>query len=195
MIDRERAQKEIEAERELKLKESAWDGPSGGGFLPKINQRAAARALQIKDLEKQSSRNASPSGVRDRPSSVLDYTARLNVEDKLKLSREGRVRRTGEGLEEATELVLHIKKRVARGNAKFKLTNVEKRLLQSPLTDSFHGKSRSGSRAKSRVQLYDEDIDYEEENDQFYGMIPPLSLFHENERVVMDQREHFELID
>lgn len=198
MMDRERTQKELDDDRELKLKEQGWDGPSAGRFLPKISQQAAARALQMKDFERQSSRNVSPSGLRDRPCSVPPLLVELNVDDKIRLSREGRIRRTGEGNEEAKDLILHIKKKLGKGKVKgkLKLSAVEKRLLDSPFSDSFHGKSRSGSRAahlrpRNSEKLYRND---ELENeDEFYGMIPPLQLFQKNEKIISDQREFFEL--
>jgi hypothetical protein len=198
MMERERTKKELDADRELKLKEQGWDGPSAGQFLPKISQKAAARALLMRDFEIQSSRNVSPSGVRDRPCSVPPLLENIDVEDKIRLSREGRIRRTGEGIDEARDLILHIKKKLGRSKikGKFKLSAVEKRLLDSPFSDSFHGKSRSGSRAaRSRIRNTEEfySNDEQENDNEFYGMIPPLQLFQKNEKIISDQKEFLEL--
>jgi hypothetical protein len=193
MIDKEQRQQSIEMEKAMKLKELGWDGPSGGSFLPRIKQQAAARALQLKDVERQASRNTSPSGVRDRPSSVESVIDRLGVDQKIELSREGRIRKSGVGVEEARELVLQIKSRQQRGKNKKKLSAVERRLLASPLVDAFHGKSRSNSR-NSHLRNSRITDDWYQLEEGWYSM-PPLALFEDDEEVVIDQKEFYEITE
>ena len=58
IIEKELADKAMQT----KMREIGWDGPAADSFRPIAEQKAAQTALQIKEVEKQASRNCSPSG-------------------------------------------------------------------------------------------------------------------------------------
>lgn len=164
----------------------------GGNFKSTALQKSAAIALQLKEAERQASRNVSPVGVRDRPGTVPDLS-----DDKFQLAREGRIRRSGEGVLEAKELIMNIKRR-GKTTGKLKLCAVEKRLLESPLIDAFHskydGSNKSAestirsikSSAEKKRRMLRRSLQYEDEGNTF--TLPPV-LLKDNEKIVTDEIE------
>lgn len=95
----------------------------------------------MKDVDRQAARNSSPTGVKDRPGTRENPVYRMSLDDKMKLSKEGRLRRHGEGVEEAERMFLHIKSKAAKGGngARKKLSEVYANpSLLYPLSPLFH---------------------------------------------------------
>ena len=150
MEEKEQCDKEKAKHDDILLRETGWGsyslpGPDREGkIIPHATtQKAAARALMMREAAKQSRRNRSPTGVRDKPSSVENPVNNMSDDDKINHAISGKLRRYGEGRDEAKGLILKWKGKLAKGgrHKRTKLGLVDQKLLDSPLIDSFHGKN------------------------------------------------------
>ena len=193
-------QKIKQKEDNIKLRELGWDGSNGGNYHSKTLQNDASRTLQLIKVEKHISRNISPTNVKDQFG--IENNDHLFEKVILQKAREGRIR-SPEGVEEAKDILLKIKKKL---NPKFKskFFEVEKRLLDSPLIDSFHGRnnsslissisSRNLNSSQQRNLRHDKmskDKLCDEEKNIGYGNLvdSDVLLLNNNERIISNEKE------
>ena len=130
--------------------------------------------------------------MRDRPGSVPDPLVGFDFEKRVTLARQGRIRRHGEGMDEARELILHIKKKSAKSTGGVKFGAVEKRLLESPLAEAFHGKnfSRSVGSGRSIIRTKNKEVLRDQEvGCPIASLLKTSLLVQDNESVVVDEVE------